>query len=300
MDNKKSLEGKGLLPQGNGVNSTSIITENPNKLYRSALTYAKKFNWPVFPIHSIVNGQCTCKKDCNSPGKHPVTAKGFHAATTDLSQIKKWWTEHPEANIGIPTGEKSGFIAVDIDPRHGGNESFKDLTDKYGELPETIEAITGGGGRHILFKHIEGVGNKANVVPGIDIRGNGGYIVVAPSIHSSGRAYEWELSSHPANVSLADMPEWLLHIIGNPKQDSKKPVEYWKELLQGVGDGERNMCTASLSGYLLRYGIDPHIALELVLLWNLRNTPPEEKEVIKTTFNSILKAEIKRRKGAGA
>jgi hypothetical protein len=76
------------------------------------LRYAS-LGWPVFPVHSIENGVCTCRKgrNCGSPGKHPRTKKGFKAVTTDKTKIHRWWKDHPESNIGIATGKVSGLVA---------------------------------------------------------------------------------------------------------------------------------------------------------------------------------------------
>ena len=266
---------------------------------RAALAYAMKLQWRVFPLHHIENGVCTCyeRERCNSPGKHPRVSNGLHAATKDERIINQWWTQWPNANIASPTGAVNGFIAVDIDLRHGGNESFDDLISEYGNIPDTVEAITGSQGRHILFRHPGGtVKNQSDMLPGIDIRGDGGYIVVAPSNHISGNEYGWEDSSRPLEVSVADMSGWLHDMLVDPEngENQQKGTSYWVEVLQGVGKGHRNISATSLAGKLLRHGIDAPIAYELILLWNERCNPPEDKDVIEKTFNSILKKELER------
>jgi hypothetical protein len=213
--------------------------------------------------------------------------------------ISRWWKKWPDANIAIATGKASGFIALDVDPRHGGEDSLDLLINQYGPLPNTIGAITGGSGRHILFKNPGNIKNRTNMLPGLDVRGEGGYIVVAPSLHACGRRYEWELSSRPLEAPISEMPEWFLQMIVEPLQDKpiKKPDNYWVKIIKGVGEGERNMSAASLAGYLLKHGIAAPIVYELMLLWNERNSPPESIEVIEITFHSILKRELKRLKG---
>jgi hypothetical protein len=270
--------------------SKTIVTQ-PAKTHtgflRAAIGYVQLLNWPVFPLKP---------KD-----KTPISKGGFHSATTDIEQITKWWTDHPQANIGIPTGKASGFVVLDVDPRHGGDESLQELIDKYGDLPDTVEAITGGGGRHILFRNQEGIGNKTNFLPGLDARGTGGYIVVSPSLHSSGKRYSWELSSRPDEVPLNDIPDWLLHTLKDePAEGQRKPKDHWLKVLQGSGDGERNNTTTSLAGHLLSHGINAYVALEILLLWDERNSPPQGREVVEKTFYSVLRKEIKRRKERGA
>lgn len=86
---------------------------------------------------------------CVARSKRPHTEHGFKDATTDLAQIAEWWGRWPDANVAMPT---SGLLVVDIDPRNGGNESWDRLRAQHGALPQTAEAITGGGGRHIIFR----------------------------------------------------------------------------------------------------------------------------------------------------
>ena len=274
---------------------TSVMSRNG----KAAQAYASKLGWAVFPLHTPIDKGCSCNNpNCKSIGKHPRIKNGLNAATTKLDIIRKWWEQWPSANIGVVTGRVSGFVALDVDPRHGGDDSLRMLNEKYGHLPDTIEAITGGGGRHILFKHAGYIKNRTNILPGLDIRGDGGYIAVSPSLHLSGNNYEWEFSSRPLEVPLAEMPDWLLQKITEPIQRKKrKPDSYWLEVIQGVGEGERNTSAASLAGYLLRHGISAPVAYELMILWNERNSPPESVEVIETTFHSILNAELKRLRG---
>jgi len=88
-----------------------------------ALNYARK-GVPVFPLHTPGKNGCSCgKRDCDSMGKHPRTARGLKDATTDEQQIKEWWAKWPNANIGMLTGKESRILVLDVDPRHGGTES---------------------------------------------------------------------------------------------------------------------------------------------------------------------------------
>jgi hypothetical protein len=166
----------------------------PISMLEAALAYAKR-GWPVFPCHSIVNGKCTCgKPDCSSPGKHPRTKNGFKDATTDEATIREWWRKWPNANIGIATGSESGLFVLDIDPEHGGEQSLQQLKDKYGPLPETARVRTGSGGWHYYFRYPAGLrlpNSSSKLGPGIDTRGDGGYVIAPPSLHVSGRRYEW-------------------------------------------------------------------------------------------------------------
>jgi len=177
-------------------------------MLETALLYAAR-GWPVFPCHSIKDGYCTCsRKNCKSPGKHPRTSHGRNTATTDEQTIKNWWSIWPDANIAIATGKESGLVVLDIDD---GGEDFVSM--KY--VPDTVEAITGGGGRHILFnrpdEEIRFLTKTHLFGEPIDSRADGGYIIAPPSIHKSGRSYEWEGSSDPLEGHpIADAPLWFL------------------------------------------------------------------------------------------
>jgi hypothetical protein len=286
---------------------TPSIPQTQSKMYKSAMIYAEKFKWSVFPIHTIKNGVCTCYKgtSCEETGKHPKFDKelipnGCTNATKDRNTIHKWWSKWVDANIGIATGKGSGFFVLDVDPRDGGDDSLQELIDKYGELPETVEAITGSGGRHILFTYPDqNVKNSAGLIgEGLDIRGNGGYIVVAPSLHESGGSYEWELSSHPSETEIKAAPGWLLHMVAEKENEGKHekvPSNYWHEVMQGVSEPGRNATATKILGHLLRRYIDPYMAWNIIEMWNERNDPPLSQKELHTTFNSIMRKELRER-----
>jgi putative DNA primase/helicase len=167
----------------------------PNELLTAALGYAKR-GWYVFPLHTPIAGGCSCQsgKDCKCIGKHPRTRNGLHDATTDEAQIRKWWSQWPEANIGIRTGSVSGLLVVDIDNKNGkqGGENLAAIAAPFGGLPVTLTATTGSG-IHLFFKHPEVAvrGSASKLAEGVDVRANGGYVVAPPSLHANGKRYEW-------------------------------------------------------------------------------------------------------------
>ena len=185
-----------------------------------ALAYAAR-GWRVFPVYEArARGtQCACgKKTCTSPAKHPRTPNGCKDASSDADQIKQWWRRWPDASIGIATG--AGLAVVDIDPGHGGNDTMEDLRRALGRLPDSVEVITGGGGRHIYLSVEPGTPIRCSVGQlgaGVDIRGDGGYVVAPPSMHVSGRRYAWESSSDPSEgVEVASLPATWLEKIRRP------------------------------------------------------------------------------------
>src|ERR1044072_8720330 len=144
--------------------------------------YAAEWNFAVFPAHSIrQDPSCSARRaDCHTPGKHPLTTDGFKSSSKDLSRVKDWWRQYPQANIAIATGKVSNIVVLDVDPRHGGFDSLA----KY-QLPQTMKARTGGGGEHYFFRPGEReIRNSAGKLgAGLDIRGEGGYVVAPPSNH---------------------------------------------------------------------------------------------------------------------
>jgi len=295
-------------------------TVNASTLKEAALWYAED-GWPVVPLHSIQDGACTCKRSgCSSPGKHPRTRHGLRDATTNPAAIAGWWRRWPTANIGVVTGAVSGMIVLDIDPRHGGDESLAELIRQHGELPERVEAQTGGGGRHLIFAHPgDEVPNRANIRPGIDVRGDGGYIVAPPSVHISGRAYSWRPGHAPDELKPAPMPTWLRDLLterrdgGQQQRPTEPPVPHNSKgdelarlvtaaaqyVLQAASatEGNRNTAAFNLAGHLFAFETDttrlrlsePQV-LDLMRAWNHHNTPPlgetELAQVVSSAFRN--------------
>ena len=208
-------------------------------MLETTLAYAAR-GWPVLPLHSIRDGRCTCgKADCTSAGKHPRTEHGLKDATTDEQTMHQWWAMWPDANVGILTGTESGLVVLDVDPRNGGDMALDELLAEHGPLPPTVECLTGGGGRHLYFKHPGGnvKGAAGALGPGLDLKAGGGYVVGPPSLHASGRRYEWRASSGPADVEMADLPAWMLSLL---QADTTRPTEQQAEGDERSPEGARN------------------------------------------------------------
>jgi hypothetical protein len=174
----------------------------------AALSYAQR-GWAVFPCHEPAMGGCSCRRnDCSSPAKHPRTLHGLRDASTDPEVVSRWWRRWPDANIGVRTGGESGLIVLDVDPDHGGLNTLVELERRHDQLPPSLTVRTGAG-RHYWFRHPgRPVPNSAGRIgPGIDIRGDGGYVIAPPSRHLNGRRYHWA-SEQP----LAPAPQWLLEL----------------------------------------------------------------------------------------
>ena len=182
-----------------------------NALLDAALAYAAR-GWHVFPCHTPTAHGCSCRRDCGRDcGKHPRTRRGLNDATTDEGQIRRWWTMWPSANVAIRTGQVSGLVVLDRDDYKGGADSLEELEGTYSPLPETVLSLTGGGGQHYGFA-APGTPVKTTVesfAPGLDIKGEGGYVIAPPSLHMSGKQYVWEVLHEPEDTPLAPMPDWL-------------------------------------------------------------------------------------------
>lgn len=173
-------------------------TKETFTLPEAAVDYAVK-GWPVFPVWGArEDGGCACPKrlDCPDAAKHPILSGGFEKATTDPEIVAAYWTKYPTANIGMPTGRRSGFVVLDVDLKHGGFEALAALINAYGEWTETSTVKTGGGGLHFFFEYPtdgpETRNSSGELGPGIDVRGEGGYVLLPPSVHATRRVYEWE------------------------------------------------------------------------------------------------------------
>lgn len=234
---------------------------------------------------------------CRPGDKQPATAHGVKDATTCRDTVARWWWQAPDFNIGLATGAISGVMVVDVDGPDAEAELRK-LEAQHSALPATVESITARG-RHLFFKWPDqDIRNSAGkLAPGIDIRGTGGYVVVPPSLHPSGRRYAWSVDS--ANA-FAAAPAWLLAKVSKPTPGNGAgpvpPAEWRALILAGVSEGQRNHSVARLAGHLLRRHIDPLVALELLTAWNaIRCHPPLDSDEVARTVDSIARRELQRR-----
>lgn len=180
-----------------------------------ALAYAS-IGWHVFPLEP---------QQKRPLGK--LVPRGMLDASLDPGTIRVWWRTVPDAGIGIALSP-SGLVAVDVDPRNGGAETFEALQSDHGSLRSDVMAFTGGGGEHHVFAVPDGMRLRlpGTLGPGVDLKANG-YIAVEPSIHPSGKQYGWEASSNPLQgAAPSPLPDWLrsLRVELKPSQPDPSDV----------------------------------------------------------------------------
>jgi Bifunctional DNA primase/polymerase, N-terminal/Primase C terminal 1 (PriCT-1) len=237
-------------------------------------------DWPVFPTN----------------GKVPRTVCGLKDATTNEQAISNWYRLWPDAGIGVRTG--GGLVVLDVDGDQGA-DSLHALEIAHGELPCTVSVTTGGGGMHYWFRKNVPVRNSARRLGrGLDIRGDGGYVIAPPSAHPSGRRYEWD--NHPDDVPLAPLPQWIIDRLWL-KPDGvmrRQGTATWLGIVRdGLGEGERNDGHARLVGHLLAKDVNAHLVLELAHAVNARFRPPLDTGEVDRIANSIARCELTKRRG---
>jgi hypothetical protein len=257
-----------------------------NLLCNAAIAYATR-GFAVFP--------------CAPRGKVPATPHGCRDATKDIAQIAGVWRENPDRNVAVATGLVSGVFVLDVDGLDG-EESLRRMEQQYGALPATVESITPRG-RHLFFKCENGnVRNSAGALAlGLDIRGDGGYVVLPPSIHPSGRPYVWSVDSAD---HFADAPAWLSNLLSGKTNGhchrQAKSSEHWHHVLtHPVRNGACNATLTSICGKLLHVGLT-----ELSFLYDVmccintaRCAEPLSESEVHTIVVSVARTHLKRLRG---
>ncbi len=263
-----------------------------NPLLTAALRYAEVLSWAVFP--------------CRPKGKAPLTANGFKDASKDRNQILEWWTEWPDANIAVATGAVSGITVLDVDvkPWKGkhGDVTLKALMEECGELPLTPRQRTWSGGTHYAFAYAPGVRNSVGRVGAdLDIRGDGGYIVLEPSSVEEDKrtgTYAWDRLSNPFDQPLPPMPEWLLERVksagATTGKTAFKPARAVP--ITEICQHSRNEALASLAGTMRRRDAGEEAVRQALLATNVEYTEPlpeaEVESIVSSAMRNFAPAEV--------
>ncbi len=251
------------------------MAASPPNLLECALAYAD-LGYAVFP--------------CAPGRKQPLTPRGFHDATTDSEQIERWWRQNPHANIAVPT---SGLIVIDIDG--ADNAWLTSEPDKQLDLAVAPVSRTPRGGRHHVFRQPSGKhwsNTTGRVAPGVDTRGDGGYILVPPSI-VDGKPYHWEptLELEVGPGDLPEPPEWLVAILDSLTDAAPRDAPEGGDG-NPIPQGQRNATLASLAGTMRRVGMTrTEIFAALTAVNTARCHPPVSAREVEKIAGSVARYE---------
>ena len=268
----------------------------------NALAYAA-LGWAVFPCHTReADGNCSCgNRPCFDTAKHPLTENGVKSAAKDAGTLAKFFTgDYAVANIAVATGEPSGVWVIDVDDL----AALAKLEYQYGRLPKTAIAETGRCGRHYFFRWTEALANLKNSVKfagELDVRTTGGYILLPPSVHATGKAYRWLVS--PDETPIVDAPDWLIDIVPKRETLTVNAVCVEERIAKYLA-----ACPAAISGqsgHATTFGVicrvvetfpevrgkDDEELLSLLKTWNERCVPPwTDRELLHKIGDAQRKA----------
>jgi KaiC/GvpD/RAD55 family RecA-like ATPase len=219
---------------------------------------------------------------CRSRDKVPLVPwKEHQAVAPSIELIESWWSLWPEANIALVMGR--GHFAVDVDGADG-HEALKAAGITFD--PSTPTSLTGRGVHYLLKGNSE---DRIGLLPKVDIRGVG-IVVVPPSIHASGKQYQWLIQPD----MIPDAPESLRRLLQAPPTAaslSPSGPDWVTQAMQGVGEGLRNVTCTRLAGYFLAKGVPPDAVKLLLLQWSARCTPPMLMTEVLLSVESIADRE---------
>lgn len=215
---------------------------------------------------------------CSRKTKRPMIPRGVHRATRDRRQAEAWVREYADANFAIACGEPSGVWVLDVDGPDG-EASLHELEATHGALPPTLRVVTGRG-FHLYFRMPEGIriGNRAGLMPGLDVRGSGGYVIAPGARHSSGAVY----SISGSGAAVVDAPSWLLELVARSTPETAPPpptapaqrahdprarkvLEQSVERVRGAAKGQRNNALNAAAYTCAGFGVDEAEARDALL-----------------------------------
>jgi putative DNA primase/helicase len=232
----------------------------------AAVAYARRGLCP-FPLHSVLPGpRCGCgNPDCDAIGKHPATSGWQNTIPSVPAAESTWRPGGRERGIGLVCGARSGMWAIDIDPRHGGDKTFQALVDQHGKVPPTWVLQSGRGeGLGLLFRW-PADGDIRNSVgkigPGVDVRGEGGFMVAPPSPHKTGGRARW-IYPPGDEPPLSYGPDWLLELArrASPRRDR---MQRKQDVV--IRAGGRRGALLSLLGVMRSWGANEAVLVDAAI-----------------------------------
>ena len=259
--------------------SRGIISpaEQPSSEAGTQVLRLTRRGWRLFP--------------CEARGKRPLIVDWPSKASCDPDRIGSWLNQWPNCNWAVVTGAESGFFVLDVDGEQG-QQSLRSLAGGWEQVPETLAVKTASCG-HLYFRWPENVeirNSAGKLGLGLDIRGEGGYVIVPPSVHPSGHTYHW--LGQGEHTPLAPAPPWLLERLAQspagttssaPKRDTP------------ILDGQRNVSMASLAGTMRRRDMTPDAILAALLAENAaRCKPPLPEAEVRNIARSVSRYKTRR------
>lgn len=253
--------------------------ESLSELGKAALSYVRS-GFAVFPLRP--------------GGKEPRTKNGLNDWTDDEESVVEVWSAFPDSNVGIVCGSPSGgLLAIDVDCHEDGEDGYASLREferENGKLPDTCSQITGSGGMQMLYRSDVEVRNGVNTGIGIDVRGDGGYIVAPPSVHPNGKCYEWENPPDEMAPQQADEAVLALvrHVGGRVgSEDASKWTPH--ELPDEVREGGRNDALFRAGASMRAKRVEPSVIADALRGINAqRFRPPLDEREVEKVVESVL------------
>lgn len=252
-----------------------------NRFLEAALFYARRLSWPVLPV---------------KPGqkKPPLTKNGSLDASTDEKQIRLWWEQWPAANVALRTGVC--FWVLDIDPQHGGEESYRRLVYANGALAGTLQQKTGGGGSQYFYEQpdqavITGKAPVRDDYPGIDARGQNNYVIAPPSIHPNGNEYLWDSAKRTIlEEPIVPANGWLLEWVLASAKGTNGANHGFQPPPEKILRGQQHKYLVSEAGKLRDLGLGYEEIVEAIWQTNLKRCEqPGPRENIEQIARSMMK-----------
>lgn len=277
------------------MTNSKTKTSKQIRLLDRAIHYSE-LGFRVLPVHTVEEGVCSCNagKFCKSPGKHPATPNGVKDATSDPEVLSNWFRENNNLNIAIAAGGTSNLIVLDIDPRNGGNESLAKAEKRFGKLPDTAEAATGGSGRHLLFRYpgfdVKKDSHGKRFGSGVDVLSNGAYFVCSPSMHKSGERYRWQKGKGLKSRKILELPDTWKDRLKEPMNKEEVPLQEAHQNHGMIVEGNRNSYLMSRAGVMQRAKIIPSAILAALKEENkTKLEPPLEEAEVVSILESVTK-----------
>lgn len=247
----------------------------------AAASYARDYGIAVFPLWPR--------------SKKPKVENGLNAATTDIEEIERAWDYEPTMNVGGAMGQVSGGVCcidLDVDASKGldGREVLLDWEAEHGKLPDTATAVTGRGGLHLFYRFDHPVKNSANEEIGVDIRGDGGFAMLAPSVHPNGRTVEWEEPLEDAPIADADqLVEEFVKFARPAGHSDDGDMSKKVDLSRTVKEGGRNQALYSSLCSLQSGSVDDGTIAAFARYYNDNMlVPPLPEDEVRRTLHSAL------------